>query len=160
MKKYLSLNFRADWFEAIEAFPEESQLNAYRAVMRYAFYGEVPSEPLIKMAIGLMMLLIDKRRATRKPNEATMPGQDAKTLVRSAECADIPEETPRPVDSEAAASNDEKTAGEYNHIRQNSASVMKPAVVKSIPEHTVVRDVRRILRAVCRSNLSDEVEEL
>lgn len=73
MKKNPSVNFRADWFEAIEAFPEDKQFDAYRAIMRYAFYGEIPSDPSIKMAIGLIMHLIDKHRATRKTKDATKP---------------------------------------------------------------------------------------
>lgn len=138
MKKYLSLYFRADWFEAIETFPQDRQLEAYRAVMRYAFYGEIPSDPSIKMAIGLIMLLIDKRRASRKPKQT--PPVDAPTSVQSddtptesAECTDVAAQPPAPA--------------------------VSPKVVKSTPVHNFIRDSRRTRRAVCRSNLSDDKSE-
>lgn len=97
MKKNSSVNFRADWFEAIEAFPEDRQLEAYRAIMRYAFYGEIPSDPSIKMAIGLIMHLIDKRRATRHPKETAAPAKNADAAAKNvnsparlSKCADAP----------------------------------------------------------------------
>lgn len=97
MKKNPSVNFRADWFEAIEAFPEDRQLEAYRAIMRYAFYGEIPSDPSIKMAIGLIMHLIDKRRAARHPKETAAPAKNADAAAKNvnsparlSECADAP----------------------------------------------------------------------
>lgn len=90
MKKNPSVNFCADWFEAIEAFPEDKQLEAYRAIMPYAFYGEIPSDPSIKMAIGLIMHLIDKRRAARKPKETAAPVQNADAPAPLAECVEAP----------------------------------------------------------------------
>ena len=138
MKKYLSLNFRAEWFEAIETFPQDKQLEAYRAVMRYAFYGEIPSDPSIKMAIGLIMLLIDKHRAARKPKQVAPV--DAPTSVHSddtptepAECADV--------------------------AAQNHTPTVSPTVVKNSPVHKFFSDSRRARRAVCRSDLSDDKSE-
>lgn len=161
MKKYLSLNFRADCFEAIEAFPEDRQLDAYRAIMRYAFYGEIPSDPSIKMAIGLIMHLIDKRRSLRKPKDATMPAPNADAPARSAVSKDVREKTSCWSDGGSAVSADDNNKIDVKHTdnRQNFASAMKLVVVKSIPVNNVVRDVRRISRAVCRSTLSNDVEE-
>ncbi len=138
MKKYLSLNFRADWFEAIETFPQDKQLEAYRAVMRYAFYGKIPSDPSIKMAIGLIMLLIDKRRAARKPKQvapvdAPTSVQNDDTPTEPAECADV--------------------------AAQNHTPTMSPTVVKNSPVHKFIRVSRRARRAVCRSDLSDDKSE-
>lgn len=138
MKKYLSLNFRADWFEAIETFPEDRQIEAYRAIMRYSFYGEIPSDPSIKMAIGLIMLLIDKRRAARKPKQvapvdAPTSVQSDDTPTGSAECADV--------------------------ATLKHAPAVRPKVVKSAPVHNFFNDSRRTRRAVCRSDLSDDRSE-
>ena len=160
MKKYLSLNFRADWFLAIEAFPEDRQLDAYRAIMRYAFYGEIPSDPSIKMAIGLIMHLIDKHRSKRKTKDATMPAPNVDAPAQSAESKAVREETTCRSDSGSALPTDDKIAVRHTDSRQNSTLAMKPVVVKSIPVNTVVRDVRRARRAVCRSSLHDDVEEL
>lgn len=160
MKKYLSLNFRADWFEAIETFPEDRQLDAYRAIMRYAFYGEIPSDPSIKMAIGLIMLLIDKRRSTRKPKDSTVPAPNAHAPAQSAESKDIQVKTSCRSDVDSAVTDEDKTVVKYSNSRQNSALDMKPVVVKSIPVHNAVRDVRRARRAVCRSSLSNDFDEL
>lgn len=160
MKKYLSLNFRADWFVAIEAFPEDRQLDAYRAIMRYAFYGEIPSDPSIKMAIGLIMHLIDKHRSKLKPKDATMPAPNVDAPALSAESNAIQEETSCRSDDGFALPTDDKIAVKHTDSRQNSALAMKPVVVKSVPVLTVIRDLRRARRAVCRSSLPEDVEEL
>lgn len=160
MKKYLSLNFRADWFEAIEMFPEDRQLDAYRAIMCYAFYGEIPTDPSIKMAIGLIMHLIDKRRSTRRPKDAAMSAPNVDAPAQSAESKDIQDGAYCGSYVGSAIPADDKIAVKLTDSRQNSALALKPVVVKSIPVHTVVRDVRRTRRAVCRSSLFDDVEEL
>ena len=149
MKKYLSMNFRADWFEAIEAFPEDRQLDAYRAIMRYAFYGEVPEDPSIKMAIGLIMHLIDKRRVPRKPKEAAEPAPNTDSPAQPIENKDITAESACQNNEKAEATGQEKCA----RTIRNAVPRRKPIVVKRIPVRSVLRNVRCKRRAVCRSTL-------
>ena len=56
------LIFYPDWEEAIQALPEQYQLGAYQAVIRYAFYGEMPEDPIINACTLLMRTAIDRER--------------------------------------------------------------------------------------------------
>ena len=59
MEKKAPLIFHSDWFDIINDLPEELQLEAYQAIMRYAFTGEKPENPYIKAIVALMLKFID-----------------------------------------------------------------------------------------------------
>lgn len=63
MEKIPPLVFHADWFDIIEDLPQEQQLEAYRAIMLYAFKGEKSSHPIAMAATALMRRFIDADRS-------------------------------------------------------------------------------------------------
>lgn len=60
--------FNEDWGEAIDTAPVEEQLSIYRAIRKYAIYGEMPELPIYSTGIMCTIKLqIDRNR--RKYNE-------------------------------------------------------------------------------------------
>ena len=60
--------FNEDWGEAIDTAPIEEQLNIYKAIRKYAIYGEMPELPIYSTGIMCTIKLqIDRNR--RKYNE-------------------------------------------------------------------------------------------
>lgn len=58
--------FRANWFEAIENMPLEYHTAVYKAIMRYAFLGEMPSDPMVMGLASMIFQLIDGDRERYK----------------------------------------------------------------------------------------------
>lgn len=54
--------FRANWYDAIEKMPAEYHSAVYKAIMRYAFMGEVPSDPMVMGLASMIFQLIDGDR--------------------------------------------------------------------------------------------------
>lgn len=52
--------FYQDWYEAIKDFSPDERLQAYDAIMLYAFEGKVPTDKFIKAATALMRSTIDR----------------------------------------------------------------------------------------------------
>lgn len=55
-----SVIFYRDWWNAMNAMPQELQLEVYRSVFAYAFEGETPSNPLVAAFTVLMRSAIDR----------------------------------------------------------------------------------------------------
>lgn len=67
--------FFRDWYEAIKDFSPDERLNAYDAIMQYAFEGIAPTDKFIKAATALMLKAIDRdtskyEMVSRKRSEA------------------------------------------------------------------------------------------
>ena len=52
--------FYKDWYEAIREFPDDERLQAYDAIMQYAFEEQQPADKFIKAATALMRSTIDR----------------------------------------------------------------------------------------------------
>lgn len=77
MEKIPPLVFHADWFDIIENLPQEQQLEVYRAIMLYAFRGELSDNPIAMAATALMRKFVDADRKkyaeiSQKRKEAIM----------------------------------------------------------------------------------------
>ena len=55
-----SVVFYKDWYEAFQELSDEERLQAYDAVLRYAFEGEQPTAKLIRIATAAMRSQIDR----------------------------------------------------------------------------------------------------
>lgn len=55
-----SVLFYKDWYEVVKEFSPEERLQAYDAIMLYAFEGVVPADKFIKAATALMRTSIDR----------------------------------------------------------------------------------------------------
>lgn len=55
-----SVIFYRDWWNAMNAMPQELQLEVYRSVFAYAFDGETPTDPLVSAFTVLMRSAIDR----------------------------------------------------------------------------------------------------
>lgn len=62
MEKNPPLVFHADWFYIIEELPQEQQLEVYRAIMLFAFRGEISDNPIARATTALMRKFIDADR--------------------------------------------------------------------------------------------------
>lgn len=55
-----SFVFYRDWYDALADLPKNDRINALDAVFRYAFYGELPTDNLAKVATAVILKTIDR----------------------------------------------------------------------------------------------------